>query len=385
MTTNFISHNDLTSYFTIKSIFDSSIKNERFKLSQWKNAYLSNRKLGDEYRYVFERKYLKTFPGNSLVHPQILLKRMKIRETTFEQEVANLGDPYQNIQVQMMNRGYSREFAEKSVEREAPRFQVGIGNVPHYNRHSMHDGLRKGGILKKRRRRDYSGSHDNHTQLPDIDQYKSYLNFLKHSGILKSNLVPDKNGNVSFTVPGGKYTNLIVIASDNENIVQTNINLPSHPAKFLKRNLNLKESLDPKKNFNEVRKVLKFSKDGKHKIKDMTSADYNIIDTLEKVKNIQLEIAKMDGCDICPDLLFLTSWHRLTFEEQIKKYTLYISHEVHLFLYFKDKPFFDKVVKPFLMNKFERSFIDYWLLEDYEEIEKYSKVEFFDMLNSVEK
>ena len=220
---------------------------------------------------------------------------------------------------------------------------------------------------------------------PEIDQYKSYINFLKYGGIVKANLIPDKNGNVSFAVPVGKYTNLIAIASDQENIVQVGINVRSYAKEIQKSQLTLTKPLDPKKNFNEVRKVLNFKSTEKHKIKDLTSADYTIIDTLEKVKNIQLEIAKTDHNLICPDLFFLVSWHKLSYEEKIKKYTLYVSHETHLFLYFKDKQFFDKVVKPFIINKVEKSFIDYWLLEDYAKIENYTRVEFDEMLNSVEK
>ena len=116
MTTNFISHDDLTSFNTIKTIFDRSVQAEKFSLSQWKNAYLSNRKLGDEYRYVFERKYLKRFAGNSLIRPQVLLKRMKVRETTFEEEQVSMGGKYDAIQVQgNMNQLYDRQFAERSI------------------------------------------------------------------------------------------------------------------------------------------------------------------------------------------------------------------------------------------------------------------------------
>ena len=228
----------------------------------------------------------------------------------------------------------------------------------------------------------FNRSYDNN---PEIDQYKSYINFLKYGGIMKANLMPDKNGNVSFAVPAGKYTNIIAIASDQENIVQALINVQSYSKELHKSQLALIKPLDPKKHFNEVRKVLNFKSGEKHKIKDVTSADYTIIDTLEKVKNIQLEIAKTDHHSICPDLFFLISWHKLSFDEKLKKYTLYISHETHLFLYFKDKQFFEKVVQPFIINKVEKSFIDYWLLEDYKMIENYTRVEFDEMLNSVEK
>ena len=64
MTTHFISSNDLLYYNRVKDVLENSIATEKFRLSEWKNAYLSNRKLGDEFRYVFDRKYLKRFTGN---------------------------------------------------------------------------------------------------------------------------------------------------------------------------------------------------------------------------------------------------------------------------------------------------------------------------------
>lgn len=221
---------------------------------------------------------------------------------------------------------------------------------------------------------------------PGLEQYKSYLNFLRHPGIVKANLIPDKSGNISFTLPEGKYSNLYIIVADMENVSQIQLELPSHLEELKKRELALTKPLDPKKNYNEVRNVHFLSKGDKHKIKDLTSVGYNIIDCLEKVRNVQLEIAKMDGYDICPDLLFLTNWDSLSYEDQIKKYTKYICHETHLFLYFKDRPFFDKVIKPFIMNKLEKSFIDHWLLGNYDTIcEVYTSVEYYDNLNSVEK
>ena len=119
--------------------------------------------------------------------------------------------------------------------------------------------------------------------------------------------------------------------------------------------------------------------------KNLTGVKYRVIDCWEKVKNVQLKIAKMDRWKISTDLLFLTSWNLFTFEEKVQHYNLYFSHETNLFLYFKDKQFFLKVIKPFIRNKQEKSFIDYWLLGDYGKIEQYNTVEFYENLNSVEK
>jgi hypothetical protein len=58
------------------------------------------------------------------------------------------------------------------------------------------------------------------------------------------------------------------------------------------------------------------------------------------------------------DYDYLMTWDSLNIKEKIKKYDQEYSHELNLFLYFKDKIFFDQFVKPFLMNKFKKDLID---------------------------
>ena len=96
---------------------------------------------------------------------------------------------------------------------------------------------------------------------PGLEQYKSYLNFLRHPGIVKANLIPDKSGNISFTLPEGKYSNLYIIVADMENVSQIQLELPSHLEELKKRELALTKPLDPKKNYNEVRNVHFFQKE----------------------------------------------------------------------------------------------------------------------------
>jgi hypothetical protein len=378
MTSNFIHSSALMNFNEVKNVLENSIVSERFKLSEWKNAYLSNRRLGDEFRYVFDRKYLKRFTGNSLEKPQILLKRLKIRETNFEEEAVGLGDNYESIDI---HNSYTGNYNGDSV-------QAPIRQNPNVQNNYPYDGNQKQQRFRPPQqtlRSSKGGFAPGHHKSNEDEQFKSFINFLKHPGLVKANLIPDKNGNLQFTVPSGKFSNLYVLISDDENVTDLHIQLPSQTQDIKCRNLSLNKPLDPKKTYNQVRNVINLKEGDRHKIKDITSVDYIIIDSLEKTKNIQLEIARMDGYEIRPDLLFLTTWDKLSYEEQIKKYTSYLCHETHVFLYFRDRPFFEKVIRPFITNKSEKSFIDHWLLENYEEIKKYTGVEFFDNLNSVEK
>ena len=59
-------------------------------------------------------------------------------------------------------------------------------------------------------------------------------------------------------------------------------------------------------------------------------------------------------------------WFKLDREEKVKEYYKSFSHEFNIFIYFKDREFFNDIVKPFLKFKMEKTFIDYYLLEDYD-------------------
>ena len=60
----------------------------------------------------------------------------------------------------------------------------------------------------------------------------------------------------------------------------------------------------------------------------------------------------------------------------MKKYDKFACHELHIFVYFKDKEFFKDVVKPHIVNKLEKEFIDHFLLGDQDELAKYLRPDF---------
>ena len=50
--------------------------------------YLTGRNIGDEYRYVLDRKRQKKFPGNMLDRPQLLLNPWAVRSTETGEQLA---------------------------------------------------------------------------------------------------------------------------------------------------------------------------------------------------------------------------------------------------------------------------------------------------------
>ena len=80
---------------------------------------------------------------------------------------------------------------------------------------------------------------------------------------------------------------------------------------------------------------------------------------------------------------FLVNWPNLSEEEQLASYSEFACHEVHVFLREKDREFFDRVVRPYLTNKAEKTFIDHWLLEN--DLGQYLEPWAFERLNIVER
>lgn len=59
----------------------------------------------------------------------------------------------------------------------------------------------------------------------------------------------------------------------------------------------------------------------------------------------------------------LVRWHLLSEEEKERFCVEHACHELHLFLWRKDRPFFDRVVRPVLAEKMEKQLVDRYLLE----------------------
>ena len=60
----------------------------------FRNLYLSGRDIGDEYRYILERREQTPFPGNMLARPGLLLNPWAIRETDTGKQQAAAGGEY---------------------------------------------------------------------------------------------------------------------------------------------------------------------------------------------------------------------------------------------------------------------------------------------------
>jgi hypothetical protein len=273
--------------------------------------YQSGREIGDEYRYILERRFATKYPGNMLERPSMLLNPWELQETTAEQKPAAPPAPPASAPAIM-----AKQLAELQKE----------------------EGGQGGGVAVA-----FSPSYD----------------FLGGDAAVFYNLVPDANGLITIPLKdlyGRQY--LQIVATDPFSTVSLTATLPelSIPAV----DLSLVKALDPAKHFVEQKRIrvldkgetLSVSKTGEAYVQtyDSIASVYGLFHTLNADSNMA-------------EFEFITRWPDLTPEEKLTKFSKYESHELNFFLFAKDKAFFDQSVRPFIQNKADKTFIDSWLLE----------------------
>lgn len=83
------------------------------------------------------------------------------------------------------------------------------------------------------------------------------------------------------------------------------------------------------------------------------------------------------------EFAFLARWNEIGEAQKRELYGKYASHEMDLFLYEKDRAFFDAVVAPNLRNKRSKDFLDHWLIGD--DLTRYAEPGELQSLNTLEK
>ena len=305
------------------------------KFSQWKNIYLSNRILNEEIQYALQRRNLENQLGNSLPIPSLLLKRAYKKDCENEEEKLEKGNEYKKIEEDI---DYSREsnFLNRRIEKEQ--------------------------------------------KLVNTDFYY----FLQNPGYVINNIEPiniNSNDNYAkFEIKFGekekdilkKYSYIYIVLIDNKSISTNYHCLCEDNDKFEieKRNISLEKALDNNKNLSEIKKTELFKKGEEFKINETSS--YKFVDSIEKLCMFYIQTLKSYN-DTLNKFEFVLNLNEKEFDEEqfLKNYNEVCGHEINLFLYFKFPKLFDKYVKNILKYKFEKTFIDYFLLDDYESLLQY--------------
>ncbi|MDB4962106.1 MAG: hypothetical protein JWP01_2105 [Myxococcales bacterium] len=271
-------------------------------------TYVSGRELGDEYRYILDRRSAKRYPGLLLERPSLLLNPWSRRTTTTDVATARAGGVF------------------------ASAAQMSAGHVG-------------------------SAPEAKATAPANTEAFASY-DFLGAPPAVLANLCPDADGVV--TVPRtalGSAASVIIIVDDPAGTMVRYIALPETTLE--PRDLRLRLALDPARHATQ-RKAIQPLRAGEHLvIEDLATAKVHLVDSVERAHAYLLALRE-DAT--LRELSFITRWHQLPDHERRERYSKYACHELHLFLYFKDRAFFDAVVAPYLAHKRTKTFVDHWLL-----------------------
>ena len=307
--------------------------NQTFKLTRNSNSYMNSKILSDEIQYVLNRKTKRTFMGNTLEKPQVLLERQFSKKT--EQVAENL------------NRGM--DYQEKIFNPNNRVQQL----------------VRSNTILR-----------DDLIKNTSIDQLNAYQ---VNNGQIEANLKLDENGEVTIPVKDLKElklsTVILQVSNNRSNFSKTvdlKLNKNEEP---VKRDLSLQTSRDSSKVYQVSRFVHNIAKDKTLSIKDFENTEISMISSLGGLYDSLMLLGNFKGKNN-DDWSFQKNWGKLEPLEKQKKYDEFVSHELNLFVYFKDNEFFELVVKPHLVNKYEKDFIDYFLIDDKEKLKTYLRSDF---------
>jgi hypothetical protein len=273
------------------------------------NGYLEDRRLGDEMRYILDRRAAKTFPGSLLPRPGLLV-----------------------------NRWSQQDLAQDEVLPAPPS-----------------DGEREG--LSRKQAASEMGS-DAPSSRPAGESGSPSLDFLAASSVLRYDLEVGANGQVR--VPAADFATcqfIEVIAAAPAG--RHHLVLPLAPNDTPLRDRRLARPLDAAKHHVGTRRAAALAKGAEAAIESVIDADWRAFTTLAEAHQF---LFGATGDARLNDFLPLLDWPSLDEPAKLAFLSEHACHELHLFLARKDAAFFEKHVKPMLAEKREPTVIDDILL-----------------------
>ncbi|MBA4064353.1 MAG: hypothetical protein C0501_11700 [Isosphaera sp.] len=279
------------------------------------SVYLTGRNIGDEYRYVLDRKNQKKYAGNMLERPALLLNPWAVRTTETGEQMAQGGD---------MFRGRGGATGSKDI---------GSGGGSGPGRGEGWAGGPAGG--------DFAN-----------------LDFLADASVVALNVAPDKDGRIKLTRKDvGPHGMVHVVAVDPLGTTSRSAALPEVPAAFA--DLRLRTGLDPARHFTQQQQVTVVNPKEPFVLADVAGSRFQAYDSLARVYGYYATLSKNPTL---AEFGFVLTWPKLKPEEKRALYSKHACHELNFFLSRKDPRFFADVVKPSLANKKDKTFLDHYLL-----------------------
>ncbi len=277
------------------------------------NLFVSGRAIGDEYRYILDRRYSKIYPGNMLTRPGLLLNPWEVRSTDLSEQLLK--------EAEQLRRAAGDREAKPAAAPASPA-------VPQ--------------------------------EQPAAPAAGSNIDFLDAPSSALYNLIPNENGviHIDQKLLGDRHY-LQVYAEDLNGAVWRSIALAETPVRT--RDLRLPRSLDPQKAFTESKKITALASGESITLADVLSADLETYDSLGSLYRLY---STLSSNPTLAKFAFILDWPKLKEDEKRAKYSEFACHELNFFLSRKDPDFFKAVIQPYLRNKKDKTFMDDYLLEN---------------------
>jgi hypothetical protein len=293
--------------------------------------YVSGRDIGDEQRYILDRRRAPRRPGMLLEKPSLLLNPWALRTTSTALQVATAGSTYGD-----------------AMRSAAPR-----------------GGGRAGGG---------GGGDGRNTPAYPIASY----DFLAAPAVVIANLRPDANGILRIPRADLGAAQLVqIIVVDPALTTTTELALPE--IKPIHRDRRLRLALDANKHFAEERRVEALPQGTTIVVDDIRTGKIELVDTLARAHQVLLTLGDDEALR---EFSFVTKWADLDAADQQRTYSKHACHELNLFLAGKDPAFFSRVIRPYLASKLHPTFVDRYLLGD--DLRAYLEPWAFGRLNTLE-
>lgn len=292
------------------------------------NTYVSGRVIGDEFRYVIDRRNAAKFPGNMLERPSLLLAPWSL-------------GPTENLEQRLQ---------------ESAEFDAAAARAPE------------------------SRSREMQQAAPGGDQADfANLDFLIDEAVVLTNLRPDEEGILRIDLAELKdKTHLTIVAIDHRGTMQRTLTMPAK--KLVVRDLRLLNSFESDQSVAQRKTIKIIPANHPFQVNNILTAKFQSFADLKSVFRLYEGLPKGSALS---EWRFLLDWPELDDKKRLELYGKYACHELNFYVWKKDRPFFDKHIRPFLKNKFQKTFIDRWLLE--ESLAQYLEPQQFAKLNVFEK
>ena len=173
------------------------------------------------------------------------------------------------------------------------------------------------------------------------------LDFLALAGPTVFNLVPDAQGVVRVDLKVfGDRQQIQVYAEDSREAIWETFALGEKDTALVDRRL--AKSLDAGKALTEKKQTTVLKKGETLVLADILTSELEVYDSLAGVYGLMATLSKNPTL---AKFRWILDWPQFQEEEKRSKYSEFACHELSFFLSKKDRPFFEKVVAPYLKNK----------------------------------